>query len=79
VILLSGDRALRALRLLPVGIMPVIVFFTYVGILWTLRHGFGWGDGAFIDTMIATNRMAIGEAWGFQHLLHPLYTVTGES
>lgn len=59
--------------------MAVIVSFAYAGILWTLRHGYGWGDEAFIDTMIATNRMAIGEAWGFQHLLHPLYTVTGES
>jgi len=32
-----------------------------------------------VYTMIASNRLAAGEAWGFQHLLHPLYILTGES
>jgi hypothetical protein len=69
----------RALRLLPLGFMAVIVFVTYAAIAWTLRRGFDWTDEAFVYTMIASNRQAVGEAWGFQHLLHPLYILTGQS
>jgi hypothetical protein len=29
--------------------------------------------------MIASDRVAVGEAWGFQHLLHPLFRLIGES
>lgn len=59
--------------------MAAIVFITYASIVWTLRRGFDWTDEAFVYTMIASNRRAVGEAWGFQHLLHPLYVVTGQS
>ena len=69
----------RVLRFLPLGFMATIVFLTYAAIVWTLRRGFDWTDEAFVYTMIASNRMAVGEAWGFQHLLHPLYVLTGES
>lgn len=69
----------RTLRVLPLGLMAVTVFVTYVAIAWTLRRGFDWTDEAFVYTMIASNRIAVGEPWGFQHLLHPLYVVTGQS
>jgi hypothetical protein len=71
--------ALRALRFVPLGFMAAMVLVTYAAIGWTLRRGFGWGDESFVYTLIASNRQAIGEAWGFQHLLHPLYVLTGES
>ena len=72
-------HARRVLRFLPLGVMAVTVLVTYAAIVWTLRRGFDWTDEAFVYTMIASNRMAVGEAWGFQHLLHPLYILTGES
>jgi hypothetical protein len=72
-------RAVRALRSLPLGLMAATVFVTYAAIVWTLRRGFDWTDESFVYTMIASNRMAVGEPWGFQHLLHPLYIMTGES
>ncbi|GGB77281.1 hypothetical protein N798_10420 [Knoellia flava TL1] len=44
-----------------------------------LPHGMDWSDEAFVWTMIASDRVAAGEAWGFQHLLHPVWTLTGET
>jgi hypothetical protein len=69
----------RALQLLPLGIMAAIVLVTYAAIGWTLRRGFDWTDEAFVYTMIASNRIATDVPLGFQHLLHPLYSLTGES
>lgn len=73
------SQARRALPLLPLAFLAIMVFVTYAAIVWTLRRGFDWTDEAFVYTMTASNREAIGEAWGFQHLLHPLYVLTGES
>lgn len=73
------SRGWDALSVLPLWFMAALVLATYAGIVWTLRRGFDWTDESFVDTMIASNRMAVGEAWGFQHLLHPLYVLTGES
>jgi len=72
-------RAARAMRFLPLAFMAAIVFITYVAIVLTLRRGFDWTDESFVYSMIASNRIAIGEPWGFQHLLHPLYILTGQS
>jgi len=71
--------AARTISFVPLGFMAGVVVLTFAAVLWTLRRGFGWGDEAFIYTMIASSRRAIGEPWGFQHLLHPLYLLTGES
>jgi hypothetical protein len=76
---IERSRTSRALRFVPLGVMAVIGFVTYGAIGWTLRRGFDWTDEAFVYTMIASNRMAVGEPWGFQHLLHPLYVLTGQS
>lgn len=73
------SRVTRALAFLPLGFMAAIVLVTYAAIVWTLRRGFDWTDEAFVFTLTASNRMATGEAWGFQHLLYPLYVLTGES
>lgn len=69
----------RVLGFLPLGFMAAVVFVSYAAIVWTLRRGFDWTDEAFVYAMIASNRMTIGEPWGFQYLLHPLYMLTGES
>jgi len=69
----------RTLRILTLGFMAAIVLVTYLAIGWTLRRGFDWTDESFVYAMIASNREAIGEPWGFQHLLHPLYVLTGQS
>ena len=76
---IKRSRTRRALRFMPLGVMAVIGLVTYGTIVWTLRRGFDWTDEAFVYTMIASNRMAVGEPWGFQHLLHPLYVLTGQS
>ncbi|WP_109472591.1 hypothetical protein [Ornithinimicrobium cavernae] len=47
-------------------------------VLVSLNRGFDWTDEAFVYTMIASDRLAVGEAWGFQHLLHPLFAAVGE-
>ncbi|SOC57838.1 hypothetical protein [Ornithinimicrobium cerasi] len=47
-------------------------------VLATQRHGLDWTDESFVWVMIASNRVAVGEAWGFQHLLHPVWVAVGE-
>lgn len=76
---IKRSRALRSMRLWPLAVMAAIVFVTYFFIVWTLRRGFDWTDESFVYTMIAGNRMTVGEPWGFQHMLHPVYVLTGES
>lgn len=76
---INRSRVWRVLASLPLGLMAPMVFVTYSAIAWTLRRGFDWTDEAFVYTMIASNRMGMGEPWGFQYLLHPLYILTGES
>ena len=73
------SNAVRLRRFLPLGLMAAMVFVTYAAIVWTLRRGFDWTDEAFVYTMIASNRVAIDVPLGFQHLLHPLYALTGET
>jgi hypothetical protein len=60
-------------------LIAAVVVITYAAILWTLPRGFDLTDEAFVYAMISSNRVAVGEPWGFQHLLHPLYVATGES
>lgn len=69
----------RILRLLPLGLMAAIALVTFSAIVWTLRRGFDWTDEAFGYSLIASNRIAVDVPLGFQHLLHPLYVLTGES
>ncbi|MBC7560529.1 MAG: hypothetical protein H7270_14545 [Dermatophilaceae bacterium] len=69
----------RSLRLLPSAFMAAVVSVTYAAIVLTLPRGFDWTDEAFVDTMIASNRIATEVPLGFQHLLHPLYELTGQS
>jgi hypothetical protein len=64
---------------LPAAIIGLIVMATLAAILYNLRRGFDSTDESFIYTMIASNRISVGEAWGFQHLLNPLYELLGES
>ena len=71
--------ARRLLPLLPLAMMTVVVGVTYLRIVWLLPRGFDWSDESFIMSMIASDRVAVGEPWGFQHLLNPLYRLTGES
>ena len=60
-------------------VMAAIVLVVYLVIVWALRRSFDWTDEAFVMSMVASNRITVGEPWGFQHLLHPLYVLTGES
>jgi len=48
-------------------------------ILATLNRGFDWTDEGFVYAMISSNRVAEGEVWGFQHILHPLFALLGDS
>jgi hypothetical protein len=69
----------RTFRLVPLGFMAAVIVVTYGVIVYTLRRGFDWTDETFAYTLIASDRRTVGEPWGFQHLLHPLYVLTGES
>lgn len=46
---------------------------------WSLPRGFDWTDEAWAYSLIASDRVSIDEPWGFQHLLHPVFEVFGES
>ncbi|MDQ1539240.1 MAG: hypothetical protein QOE58_3633 [Actinomycetota bacterium] len=59
--------------------MAAVVVVTYAAIVWTLRRGFDWTDEAFVYDLVASNRISVEVPLGFQHLLHPLYQLTGES
>ncbi|WP_114908077.1 hypothetical protein [Ornithinimicrobium murale] len=61
---------------LALGGLAVLVALGLV--LASLNRGFDWTDEAFVYTMIASDRLAVGEAWGFQHLLHPVFEAVGE-
>ena len=65
--------------LIPLLIMAVVVGVTYLRIVWLLPRGMDWTDESFVMSMVASNRISHGEPWGFQHLLNPLYVLTGES
>lgn len=73
---MSRDRTFRVLLL---GLMATIVLVTYAAIVWTVPRGFDWTDEAFGYSLIASNRIAVDVPLGFQHLLHPLYLLTGQS
>jgi hypothetical protein len=57
----------------------LIVAMTLAVIIVTLNRGFDWSDEGFTYVMIASDREATGEFWGFQHLLNPLYELFGSS
>ena len=69
----------RLAPLIPLLVMALVVLVTYLRIVWLLPRGFDWTDESFIMSMTASDRIAVGEPWGFQHLLNPLYRLTGES
>jgi hypothetical protein len=46
---------------------------------WALTKGFDITDEAWAYSLIASNRVSTGEAWGFQHLLHPIFLMFGKS
>jgi hypothetical protein len=57
----------------------VLVAVVYVVLAWAIPRGFDWTDEAWVYSLISSNRIAVGEAWGFQHVLHPLFVATGQS
>jgi len=61
------------------AVLGTSVLAGFVVILRSIDRGFDWTDEAFVYGMMASNRIAVGEAWGFQHLFHPLWTALGES
>lgn len=69
----------RVWRLVPLGFMAAIVLLTYAAVVWTLPRGFDRTDEAFGYALIASDRIATDVPLGFQHLLHPLYVLTGQS
>ncbi|WP_431473405.1 hypothetical protein [Ornithinimicrobium sp. W1665] len=73
----SGGAPLAAGQVAALVLAAVGVLTGYGLVLWGLDRGFDGTDEGFVYTMIASDRAAVGEAWGFQHLLHPLYEATG--
>ncbi|MGD8200591.1 hypothetical protein ACQE98_08000 [Ornithinimicrobium sp. W1679] len=73
----TGGGPLAAGQVAALVLAAVGVLTGYGLLLWGLDRGFDGTDEGFVYTMIASDRAAVGEAWGFQHLLHPLYEATG--
>lgn len=48
-------------------------------ILWQLPRGLDVSDESWALDLIAGDRVTVGEPWGFQHLMHPLFAITGEN
>ena len=71
-------RLRRLVPMIPLLLMAFVVVVTYLRIVWLLPRGFDWTDESFIMSMTASDRIAVGEPWGFQHLLNPLYRLTGD-
>ncbi len=77
-----GDptRRLSArLSVLWLVIGAITVIGVYAALIWAIPRGFDSSDEAWMYGLIASNRVAVGEAWGFQHVLHPLFVATGQS
>lgn len=62
-----------------IGVIGTLTGLTFLLILLTLHRGFDWSDEGFVFTLLTNNRVSDGEVWGFQHLLHPLFSGLGES
>lgn len=75
----TGDRNPGWLFVAILVAISGVVVITYLTIAMTLNRGFDWTDEGFVYAMISSNRISDGEFWGFQHLLHPLYSFFGES
>lgn len=61
------------------ALFAMVVVVTLAAITWALRKGFDTSDEAWVYSLIQSNRITDGEVWGFQHLLHPIFSFTGES
>lgn len=62
--------------------LAIAVLFTAMNItliLSNLTKGFDWTDEAFIVSLTEKNQVTNGEAWGFQHLLQPIWQISGET
>lgn len=76
------DRAKRLsgrLSTLWIIIGAIIALGVYAVLAWAIPRGFDSSDEAWQYALVASNRVAVGEAWGFQHVLHPLFDMTGQS
>lgn len=61
------------------AVATLVTLVTVAFIAKNLPRGFDWSDEAWVYSLIANSRETPGEAWGFQHVLHPLFSVVGES
>ena len=57
--------------------LSLAVAISCVIILTNLNRGFDFGDEAWAYSLISNDADLVGEAWGFQHLLHPLFNSVG--
>lgn len=79
----SGARSTLALPRLALriwAVITVVIVIATLGIIvWSLNKGFDFTDEAWVYSLTASNRVATGEAWGFQHLMHPVFVALGQS
>lgn len=62
-----------------IALLALVTIAPLAIIVGSLDRGFDWWDEGFVYAMITTGRVAVGEVWGFQHLLNPLWDLTGGS
>lgn len=78
---LQGDRGVMSSRagVTIVVLLALVTVAPMVIIVGSIDRGFDWWDEGFVYAMITSDRLAVGEVWGFQHLLNPLFELTGSS
>lgn len=59
--------------------ISVVLAICFAAIIWALPRGFDWSDEAWVYSLIESNRITIGEPWGYQHVLHPIFILLGDS
>lgn len=75
----TTSRLFKRLSVAWLIVSLVLVAVVYFVLAWAIPRGFDWTDEAWVYSLISSNRIAVGEAWGFQHVLHPLFVATGQS
>ncbi|KRF33726.1 hypothetical protein ASG83_07470 [Yonghaparkia sp. Soil809] len=72
-------RLVTAAYLAGVALAAIIVVVALAAIVWALPRGFDVTDEGWLYTLLTNDRVTAGEAWGFHHLLHPLFEALGSS
>lgn len=75
----TPSRLVAAVYLTGVVLAAAVVAAALAAIVWALPRGFDVTDEGWLYTLLTNDRVTVGEAWGFHHLLHPVFEMLGSS